>query len=119
MHYRAIRWDLGLGYDIFAETQLTNLSSVECFRTRNIICVLSAKILVLMLPIFAEIFPSYHPTSSFLRCLLPSVFSRVFCESRLVASSSGHTMMFVKFESALLFPACVVNVHRSLYCVNS
>ena len=67
-------------------------------RMKSTIYVPLVKTLVLMSLTFAGIFPSCHPTSSFLLSSMPSAFSRVFCESRLMAFSFGHTMMLVSFH---------------------
>jgi len=72
-----------------------------CSRTRSTICVPLVKTIGLILQTFAGIFPSCRPTSSFRRCLMPNVFSQVFCESRLEASSFGRTMMFVNLHFSL------------------
>jgi len=67
-------------------------------RMRSTIYVPLVKTPVLMSLTFAGIFPSCHLTSSFLLSSMPSAFSRVFCESRLMAFSFGHTMMLVSFH---------------------
>ena len=71
------------------------------FRRRSTTCVPLVKTLVPTLRIFGGIFPSCRPTSSFLLCLMPNLFSRAFCESRLVVSSCGRTTMFVNFRLLL------------------